>query len=939
MSSRASSASKYVDAQGRTDAELYLMGILDGSIVSGKKMIQLAEKLLPRFKDGYKQWHFDAEAAIRPVEFIERFLCIPSGKLNVPFVMEQYERAWTEIIFGFVDDEGVRQFQYALVEVARKNGKACTISTQLPTPKGWRTMGEIHPGDYVFGQDGKPSLVIAESEIFDKPTYRVTFEDGATVDTSGDHIWTVQTKESRKVAKYVPKTGRRYTDYREGGWFETTTKEMLDSGIYHARRDGKGKEYKYRVPIALPVEYEEKFLPIDPYTFGYWLGDGHSNGPYMTIGKQDLDESIGLLEGFGHTCSVRLGHENTYKVTLDTQSGRKANPFTSALRDMFVLNNKHIPDMYLQASVEQRWELLRGLMDTDGYVSKAGQCQFTQKRKELTEQFVELCSSLGIKANMHEKNATCNGKDCGIVYVVEFWTDKDHSCFHLKRKHARLKDKLADRMKCKSIVSIERIPNEPTKCIAIDNPSHLYLAGRQYTATHNTSWAAALHIYMLVASGEFAPQNYCLASSKSQASLAHGAVWRMVRQSPLLQKYLRKGIVTERAETGIVCDKNMGYCIPLSKQSSHLDGLDVYFALADELSSWESRANYDLIRQGMAARKSPALIVISTESFAVDSIWTHEKDYAYQWLDGKIEDDRFVPFLYEQDDRSEVWSGNPEVFKKSNPGLGTVKNLDFLLAQITKAQNDSSYRSTLYIKDFNIRATAASAFLTYEEACNDTPYVFDTTTFRYGICGIDASDTLDLSCCTFLFMKSGDDHIYRKSMYWISEEQVKDNMRGTQRGRDGVPYLEWADRGFLRIVPGNRVDHRCFIEYIEEMADLGLYTRAIGFDRWGMREILPDMKMLVGEQNVIPIAFGAQSLSQPMKQLKSDMKMGRIIDGGNPIDHWCNMNVTGKWDINGSVQPVKLSGPTSRIDGFAALLCAYKVLAFERWDDYQAAIS
>lgn len=577
MSSRASSASKYVDAQGRTDAELYLMGILDGSIVSGKKMIQLAEKLLPRFKDGYKQWHFDAEAAIRPVEFIERFLCIPSGKLNVPFVMEQYERAWTEIIFGFVDDEGIRQFQYALVEVSRKNGK--------------------------------------------------------------------------------------------------------------------------------------------------------------------------------------------------------------------------------------------------------------------------------------------------------------------------------------------------------------------------TSWAAALHIYMLVASGEFAPQNYCLASSKSQASLAHGAVWRMVRQSPLLQKYLRKGIVTERAETGIVCDKNMGYCIPLSKQSSHLDGLDVYFALADELSSWESRANYDLIRQGMAARKAPLLVVISTENFAVDSIWTHEKDYAYQWLDGKIDDDRFVPFLYEQDDRSEVWSGNPEVFKKSNPGLGTVKNLDFLLAQITKAQNDSSYRSTLYIKDFNIRATAASAFLTYEEACNDTPYVFDTTTFRYGICGIDASDTLDLSCCTFLFMKSGDDHIYRKSMYWISEEQVKDNMRGTQRGRDGVPYLEWADRGFLRIVPGNRVDHRCFIEYIEEMADLGLYTRAIGFDRWGMREILPDMKMLVGEQNVIPIAFGAQSLSQPMKQLKSDMKMGRIIDGGNPIDHWCNMNVTGKWDINGSVQPVKLSGPTSRIDGFAALLCAYKVLAFERWDDYQAAIS
>lgn len=579
MSSRASSAdSQYVDAQGRTDAELYLMGILDGSITAGKKLIKLAEKMLPRIRNGYKRWHFDVEEALRPVEFIERFLYIPTGKINVPFVMEQYERAWTELIFGFVDDDGVRQFNYALIEVARKNGK--------------------------------------------------------------------------------------------------------------------------------------------------------------------------------------------------------------------------------------------------------------------------------------------------------------------------------------------------------------------------TSWGAAIHIYMLVASGEFAGQNYCLASSKGQASLAHGAVWRMVKQSPLLQKYLRKGVVTERAETGIICDSNMGYCIPLSKQSSHLDGLDVYFALADELSSWESRANFDLVRQGMSARKSPLLVAISTENFATDSLWVREKDYAYQWLDDRLEqeDDHFLPFLYEQDDKDEVWSNDPEVFRKSNPGIGTVKSVSFLQAQIIKAQNDSAYRPTLYIKDFNIRANSASAFLTYEEACNPTTYEFDPTKMRYMICGIDAADTLDLNAATALFMVPGDDHIYRRSMYWISEEQVKDNMRGTQRGRDGVPYLEWADQGLIRIVPGNRVDHRCFIDWILELADEGLYCKAIGYDRWGMREIVNDMKMTVGELNVIPIPFGAQSLSQPMKQLKADMKIGRIIDNNNVIDHWCNMNAAAKSDINGNIQLVKKSGPSSRVDGFAALLCAYKVL-LERYDDYQTAIN
>lgn len=575
---RASSAdSPYLDSQGRTDAELYLMGILDGSITSGQKMVKLAKKLLPRIRDGYRQWHFDVEAAIRPVEFIERFLCIPSGKINVPFILEQYERAWVEIVFGFIDDDEVRQFQYVLIEVARKNGK--------------------------------------------------------------------------------------------------------------------------------------------------------------------------------------------------------------------------------------------------------------------------------------------------------------------------------------------------------------------------TSLGAALHIYMLVASGEFAAQDYCLASSKGQASLAYGAVWRMVRQSPLLQKYLRKGVVTERAETGILCDSTMGYCIPLSKQSDHLDGLDVYFALADELSSWESRANFDLIRQGMSARKAPLFVAISTENFLTDSLWTHEKEYAYNWLDDKLaeEDDRFIAFLYEQDDPDEVWSGNPEVWRKSNPGLGVIKSVEYLQSQIVKAQNDSSYRPTLYIKDFNIRATAASAFLTYEEACNPTTYEFDPKEFRYCIVGIDAADTLDLNAATALFMRRGDDHIYRRSMYWISEEQVKENARGTQRGRDGVPYLEWANRGLIRIVPGNRVDHRCFIDWIEELAHEGLYCRAIGYDRWGMREILEDMKIAVGDDNVVPIPFGAQSLSQPMKQIKADMRIGRIIDNANPIDHWCNVNVTAKSDVNGNIQPVKRAGPTTRIDGFAALLCAYKVL-MERYQDYITAV-
>ena len=569
----ASSVAKYVDAQGRTDAELYLMGVLDGSIVAGNKLKMLAEKMLPRIRDGYKIWHYDPAFATRPVAFVERFLSIPSGKLGVPFILEPYERMIVELGFGFVDDNNIREFQYELVEVARKNGK--------------------------------------------------------------------------------------------------------------------------------------------------------------------------------------------------------------------------------------------------------------------------------------------------------------------------------------------------------------------------TSLVAALELYMLLADGEGAAQIYNAATSKAQASLAYGAVWRMVRQSPKLRKHLRKGTVTERAESGIICDGSMGYITPLSKQSDHLDGLDVHMCAFDEMAAAEDRSVFDLIRQGTGARRQPLMMAITTQGFVRDNLWDHEREYAVKWLKGEIEDDRFLGILFEMDDRSEIY--DEAMWPKANPGIGTVKSVEYLRSQVTKAKNDASYLPTVLTKDFNLPANQATAFLTFEEAVNTTTFEFDPRVFKYCIVGIDAADTLDLNAATALFMRPDDQHIYRRSMYWIAEEQVKVNSN-SQRGRDGVPYLEWADRGLIRIVPGNRVDHRCFLDWIQELADEGMYTRAIGYDRWGMREIRDDMNMLVGEANVIPIAFGPQSLSTPMKELKAMMRDGLLIDNNNSIDHWCNMNVTAKVDVNDNVQPIKKSGATTRIDGFAALLCAYKVL-MDRWDDYQVAVN
>ena len=922
----------YIDENGKTDAETYLEGCLDGTYSVGKRIKQLAEVMLPQIRDGYKQWQYNPSYATRPVRFIENFCRFTTGKMKgKPFILEPYERMIVELTFGFVDGDGYRRFREVIVEIARKNGKALTISTQLPTPSGWRTMGEIHPGDYVFGQDGKPSRVIAESEIFHKETYRVTFEDGAVVDTSGDHIWTVQTKRSRRCANdYLPGKTRQVKrrKYRDGGWFETTTKEMFDDPcLIHRRSDGKGVEYKYRVPMSLPVEYPEKDLPIDPYTFGYWIGDGSSDGPEITVGLEDLREASNILESKGHTCTIKHCHGKAYKIRLDGKGPGRPNPFKNALHDMLVLNNKHIPDIYLQGSIEQRYELLRGLMDTDGYVSKAGQCQFVQKSEVIVDQLIELCSSLGIKANKSSKIARCNGKPAGMVYMVEFWTDKAHSCFHLKRKHNRLKDKLAPRMSCKSIVSIERIPNEPTKCIAIDNPSHLYLAGRQYTATHNTQLCAALNVYMLMADNESGAECYNCATTTSQASLCYGTTNDMIGKNPQLQKRIRRGKIQKRNINGLNYDATNSYLCTISAQGSgNLDGLNTHFAVYDELAACkDGGATYDLISESMSStsRTQPLVFIISTENFVRFDIWDERKAYAIGWLDGTVKDDRLLPIMYEIDSLADI-DDETHGWPKANPGLGTVKSIDYLRDRVLKAQQSPARKPSMLTKDFNWPANEYSSFLTMEECHNPETFEFNPATDKYCCVGFDLADRGDLNAAVAMYMRPGDDRIYERAMFWIAESQVEINLQNMKE-RDRVPYRIWAANDWLRIIPSDKVNQRVIIDWINELVADGLYPRFVGYDAWHVDDWTErELEMMVGKENFESIPQWPKNLSPAMKEHQIDLRAHRIINP-SPITEWCRANVQSKPpDANNNYfQQKKDLKPNKRIDGYMAELFAY----------------
>lgn len=445
-----------------------------------------------------------------------------------------------------------------------------------------------------------------------------------------------------------------------------------------------------------------------------------------------------------------------------------------------------------------------------------------------------------------------------------------------------------------------------------------------------TSLAAALQLYMLVADGEGSPQIYNAANNLDQAQLGYKAAIKMVRQSGDLARHVRK-----QADQ-LYCDLNMGFIKPMASNVLTLDGLDVHMAVIDEIHAMRTREIYDLMKQGTAARDQPLIFQVTTNGFVRNSIFDSTYEQAARWCDGNSDNERFLPFVYELDDRDE-WL-DETCWAKANPGLGTIKSISYLRENVAKAKEDPSYLPTVMTKDFNVPENSSAAWLTFEEAVNEETFDLKSMGFRYGIVGFDASDSVDLTAARMLLMRPGDDKIYEIGMYWIPEDVLNAEIdSGRQRDRDYAPYRLWVARGLMRAVPGNKIPKSVLIDWINEVAtELDVFTFAVSFDPWHMDDtVRQNLESLVGKGRSVALRQGALTLSQPMKQLKADFRANRIVDNHNPVNEWCRMNVSVRSDINCNIQPDKrLNDPRNRIDGFMAELDAY-ICLMNMMEDYQ----
>jgi deoxycytidine triphosphate deaminase len=352
--------------------------------------------------------------------------------------------------------------------VARLEGKALALDTEVPTTQGWRTMADLSPGDLVFDEAGFPCVVLnATPPMTGRPCREVVFSDGTSVITDIDHLW-----------QTVDKRGRSHGQHEE---------RVVTTGRIAETLRVRG-EVNHHVQLAGAIWYPERDLPIDPYVLGAWLGDGTSTKAELTCADDHILEEVAAA---GYRVAPQRTRRLTYRIggmgrTRSTLTGRyeRNGSLSSTLRDVGLLGNKHIPELYLRASIEQREALLQGLMDTDGYVDAQGRCDLTTIREGLAEQASELVASLGFRPTLARKRARLYGRDCGPKFEVQFTPDRP--VFRLPRKVAR--QKTAGRFhRFRGIVDVREVPSVPVRCIEVSSPNGLFLMTRAYIPTHNSS--------------------------------------------------------------------------------------------------------------------------------------------------------------------------------------------------------------------------------------------------------------------------------------------------------------------------------------------------------------------------------------------------------------------------------------------------------------------